>query len=103
MGSARASSNLVVVVFFLDGGSGKNLTRGRLSSVRVAQWIARLPPKEKVVGSTPTSDMFPFFWAVALCLASRQQLRCNFQKKLKKNFRFYRDLNSDSQDQNLMC
>jgi hypothetical protein len=60
MGSARASSNLVVVVFFLDGGSRKKLTRGRLSCVRVAQWIARLPPKEKVVGSTPTSDMFFF-------------------------------------------
>ena len=27
-------------------------------TVRVAQWIARLPPKEKVVGSTPTSDAF---------------------------------------------
>ena len=24
--------------------------------VRVAQWIARLPPKQKVVGSNPTSD-----------------------------------------------
>ena len=28
------------------------------SNVRVAQWIARLPPKQKVVGSNPTSDDF---------------------------------------------
>ena len=26
--------------------------------VRVAQWIARLPPKQKVVGSNSTSDGF---------------------------------------------
>ena len=26
--------------------------------VRVAQWIARLPPKQKVAGSTPASDAF---------------------------------------------
>ena len=32
--------------------------------VRVAQWIARLPPKEKVVGSTPTSDVFFLFFVV---------------------------------------
>ena len=38
-------------------------TPGGLSSqcvrraVRVAQWIARLPPKQKVVGSNPTSDV----------------------------------------------
>jgi hypothetical protein len=30
--------------------------------VRVAQWIARLPPKQKVAGSNPASDVgsFPF-------------------------------------------
>ena len=27
------------------------------NAVRVAQWIARLPPKQKVVGSNPTSDV----------------------------------------------
>jgi hypothetical protein len=29
-------------------------------AVRVAQWIARLPPKQKVVGSNPTSDDLHF-------------------------------------------
>ena len=28
--------------------------------VRVAQWIARLPPKQKVAGSTPASDAVLF-------------------------------------------
>ena len=28
--------------------------------VRVAQWIARLPPKQKVAGSNPASDVIPF-------------------------------------------
>lgn len=34
--------------------------------VRVAQWIARLPPKQKVVGSNPTSDVF--FLCVCVCV-----------------------------------
>ena len=29
--------------------------------VRVAQWIARLPPKQKVAGSNPASDEEQFF------------------------------------------
>ena len=28
------------------------------TTVRVAQWIARLPPKQKVAGSNPASDVF---------------------------------------------
>ena len=28
--------------------------------VRVAQWIARLPPKQKVAGSNPASDVLLF-------------------------------------------
>ena len=76
MGSARASSNLVVVASFLQLKLGTGCTCGRagkqekrkksksgLDLVRVAQWIARLPPKEKVVGSNPTSDgSFLFFF-----------------------------------------
>ena len=78
MGSARASSNLVVVASFLQLQLGTGCTpvavqgnkekrkksKSGLDLVRVAQWIARLPPKEKVVGSNPTSDssFLFFFW-----------------------------------------
>jgi hypothetical protein len=34
----------------------------RGKAVRVAQWIARLPPKQKVAGSNPASDVGHFFW-----------------------------------------
>ena len=76
MGSARASSNLVVVASFLQlklgtgctcGSAGKQEKRKNSKSgldlVRVAQCIARLPPKEKVVGSNPTSGDLSFLSA----------------------------------------
>jgi hypothetical protein len=87
MGSARASSNLVVVVVLFgccwSGGRIKKLTTNTISSVRVAQWIARLPPKEKVVGSTPTSDMLPFFLVatpIGLTSLNNQRLGGRHQK-----------------------
>ena len=88
MGSARASSNLVVVASFLQLKLGTGCTCGRagkqekrkksksgLDLVRVAQWIARLPPKEKVVGSNPTSDgSFLFFFFFFFFLERGTQL-----------------------------
>ena len=80
MGSARASSNLVAVASFLQLKLGTGCTCGRagkqekrkksksgLDLVRVAQWIARLPPKEKVVGSNPTSGALLFLGPAAAC------------------------------------
>jgi hypothetical protein len=41
----------------------RNITKDHCfgcKQVRVAQWIARLPPKQKVAGSNPASDTFAF-------------------------------------------
>ena len=40
--------------------------------VRVAQWIARLPPEQKVAGSTPASDTFFYHQVRVLCFEKSQ-------------------------------
>ena len=47
-----------------------------LNGVRVAQWIARLPPKQKVVGSNPTSDVFLFISLVRYNIQLAVNLVC---------------------------
>ena len=48
-----------------------------LVTVRVAQWIARLPPKQKVAGSNPASDVF-------LDLLTPPPLTSKFDRREKK-------------------
>lgn len=52
-------TNMYKIIFFIEA-SQAWVRPVALRTVRVAQWIARLPPKEKAAGSNPASGTFFF-------------------------------------------